>query len=100
MEGEWTTRKRANGKMGNRIVKRPVIFPLTRTRARIYRSFYFFAVTSVTAFLVKRCFIACYVAFCTEFNNRVIRGIENQWKREGKARFSGLRFWGFPLFFL
>ena len=68
-------------------------------RARIYRSFYFFAVTSVTAFWVKRCFIACYVASCTEFNNRVIRGIENQWKREGKARFSGLRFWGFPLFF-
>ena len=30
----------------------------------------------------------------------MIRGIENQWKREGKARFSGLRFWGFPLFFL
>ena len=69
-------------------------------RASIYRSFYFFAVTSVTAFWVKRCFIACYVEFCTEFNNRVIRGIENQWKREGKARFSGLHFEEFPLFFL
>ena len=25
---------------------------------------------------------------------------KNQWKREGKVRFSGLRFWRFPLFFL
>ena len=53
MEGEWTTRKRANGKMGNRIVKRPIIFPLARTYARIYRSFYFFAVTSVTQLFLK-----------------------------------------------
>ncbi len=29
-------------------------------RARIYRSFYFFAVTSVTDFFVKYCLIACY----------------------------------------
>ena len=69
-------------------------------RARIYRSFYFFAVTSVTVFWVKCCFITCYAVPYTEFNNLLIRGSENQWKREGKARFSGLHFEVFRLFFL
>ena len=41
-------------------------------RARNYRSFYFFAITSVTVFWVKYCFIACYAVSCTEFNNQVI----------------------------
>ena len=99
--GRMDDAEKWNVKTGIWVVKKPAVSPpRARTRTRIYRSFRFFAVTSVTVFGVKHCLIACYDVFCIEFNNQVIWGNENQWKREGKACFSGLHFEVFRLFFL
>ena len=47
----------------------------------------------------KTLFYSALWHFCIEFNNLLIRGSENQWKREGKACFSGLHSWGISFVF-
>ena len=50
---ERTTRKSANGKMGNRIVKRPIIFPLTCTYARTSTGVFTFLLSQVSQDYLK-----------------------------------------------
>ena len=45
---ERMTRKSANGKMGNRIVKRPIICPLARTYARAFTGVFTFLLSQVS----------------------------------------------------
>ncbi len=45
----WRGRRgSANGKMGNRIVKRPIIFPLTRTHTRASTGVFTFLLSQVS----------------------------------------------------
>ena len=50
----WRGRRgSANGKMGNRIVKRPIIFPLARTYARTLTGVFTFLLSQVSQDYLK-----------------------------------------------
>ena len=89
MEGEWTTRKSANWKTGKLNCKNTYKTILSRVRARThYRSFYFFAVTSVTRKLYFTGFQLIADTLWININNEVIRVGLVRGKRYRKSRFT------------
>ena len=89
MEGEWTTRKSANWKTGKLNCKNTYKTILSRVRARThYRSFYFFAVTSVTRKLYFTGFQLIIDTLWITINNEVVRVGLVRWKKYRKSRFS------------
>ena len=101
MEGEWTTRKSANWKTGNLNCKNIYKTILLRVRARThYRSFCFFAVTSVTRKLYFTGFQVIADTPWININNEVIRVGLVRGKRYRKSRFSSCVSLNFRLFFV
>ena len=99
--GEWTTRKSGNWKTGKLNCKNTYKTILSRVRARTHhRSFYFFAVTSVTR---KLYFTGIqYVAdtLRTKVNNEVVRVGLVRCKRYRKSHFTSCVSLNFRLFFV
>ena len=101
MEGEWTTRKSANWKTGKLNCKNTYKTILSRVRARTHhRSFYFFAVTSVTRKLYFTGFQVIADTFWININNEVIQVGLVRCKRYRKVRFSSFVSLNFRLFFV
>ena len=101
MEGEWTTRKSGNWKTGKLNCKNIYKTILSRVRARTHhRSFYFFAVTSVTRKLYFTGFQVIADTLWININNEVIRVGLVRGKRYRKSRFSSCVSLNFRLFFV
>ena len=101
MEGEWTTRKSANWKTGKLNCKNTYKTIPSRVRARTHhRSFYFFAVTSVTRKLYFTGFQVIADTLWININNKVIRVGLVRWKKYRKSRFTSCISLNFRLFFV
>ena len=101
MEGEWTTRKSANWKTGKLNCKNTYKTILSRVRARTHhRSFYFFAVTSVTRKLYFTGFQLIADTTWININNEVIRVGLVRGKRYRKSHFTSCVSLNFRLFFV